>query len=80
MASPIIEVLGWLGGVCLLAAYALVSTRRLQAQSPLYHVANATGSILLLVNAYIHEAHPVVLVNLVWFTIAAYSLVWHHRT
>lgn len=69
-----IDIAGWTGVVSLLAAYALVSTRRLEGDSPLYQALNALGSLLLIVNSGYYRAFPSVGINVAWIAIALYAL------
>jgi hypothetical protein len=70
----LVDVLGWLGAVCVLAAYGLVSSGRVHGRAPLYQVPNAVGSVLLTVNTYYHHAYPSSVVNVLWLGIALYAL------
>ncbi|MCS7178368.1 MAG: hypothetical protein RML46_11990 [Anaerolineae bacterium] len=69
-----IDVAGWTGVVSLLTAYALVSTRRLEGDSPLYQSLNVLGSLLLIVNSGYYRAFPSVGINVAWIGIALYAL------
>ncbi len=66
---------GWLGAVAVLAAYALVSTRRVEGDSIFFQSLNIIGSIFLMMNSFYFEAFPSVVVNFVWVGIAVYSLM-----
>ena len=70
MTKLFIDIVGWLGASLLLAAYGLVSFRRLRADSFLYQALNALGSLALVVNTLYYHAYPSAFVNLVWITIA----------
>ncbi len=77
-----IDVAGWAGVAALLAAYALVSTRRLEGDSPLYQALNALGSLLLIINSGYYRAFPSVGINVAWIGIALYALArwrWKRR-
>ncbi len=69
-----VDIAGWAGVLALLAAYFLVSTRRLEGDSPLYQVLNAVGSLLLIVNSAYYGAFPSVGINVAWIGIALYAL------
>ena len=73
-ANPLVDVLGWLGAVCVLTAYFLVSAGRVHGRSRLYQVPNAIGSVLLMVNTYFYHAYPSSFVNVLWLGIALYAL------
>ena len=74
-----IDLAGWIGVAALLAAYALVSTRRLEGDSPLYQALNVLGSLLLIVNSGYYRALPSVGINVAWIGIALYALA-RYRT
>jgi hypothetical protein len=74
LARPLVDTLGWLGAVCVLVAYGLVSSGRVHGRAPLYQVPNAIGSVLLTVNTYYYHAYPSSFVNVLWLGIAVYAL------
>ena len=74
LAHPLVDTLGWLGAVCVLVAYGLVSSGRVHGRAPLYQVPNAIGSVLLTVNTYYYHAYPSSFVNVLWLGIAVYAL------
>ena len=70
MAKLLIDVLGWIGALTLIAAYFCVSFRKIAADSALYQFMNAVGSFLLIVNTVYYRAYPSAFVNIVWIAIA----------
>lgn len=75
MELLIFDSLGWIGAFLLLAAYALVSFRRLAADSLVYQSMNVAASILLAVNTIYHGAFPSSFVNIVWTFIAVFAIL-----
>ena len=75
MSKLLINIFGWSGVVALLAAYILVSTRKLEGDSIPYQALNFVGSALLIVNSFYFGALPSVGVNAVWICIAIFALV-----
>lgn len=73
-----VDILGWMGAIMLLAAYAAVSMRRMQGDSPIYQVLNLLGGACLIVNTVYYGAFPSAVVNIVWIGIAVYTLA-HKR-
>jgi hypothetical protein len=69
-----IDLVGWVGAIVLLAAYASVSTRRMQGDSRVYQVLNLIGGACLIINTVYYGAYPSAVVNLVWIGIAVYTL------
>jgi drug/metabolite transporter (DMT)-like permease len=73
--SVLIDVIGWIGAVAILVAYALVSTRKLEGNSTPYQLLNLAGGVCLIVNTIYYKAYPSTFVNLVWAGIAIYTIV-----
>jgi hypothetical protein len=73
--SVLIDVIGWIGAVAILVAYALVSTRKLEGTSTPYQLLNLAGGACLIVNTIYYKAYPSTFVNLVWAGIAIYTIV-----
>jgi hypothetical protein len=69
-----LDVIGWIGVAALLAAYALVSSRRVAGDSVVYQVLNLTGSSFLLINSLYYGAFPSVGVNVAWLGIGLFAL------
>ena len=78
-----IDVLGWIGAIALLGAYAAVSSGRVAGKGPAYQALNLFGSAFLLVNSAYHGALPSAALNIVWIAIGAVTVarIWtrHHR-
>jgi len=72
--NVLIDIAGWVGVAALLAAYALVSTKRLAGDSAAYQLLNLLGSALLIVNSFYYKAYPSVGVNIAWIGISIYAL------
>lgn len=70
MTKLLIDGLGWLGAISLIAAYACVSFRKIAADSALYQLMNAAGSLFLIINTVYYHAYPSAFVNVVWIIIA----------
>jgi hypothetical protein len=68
------DAVGWLGAASLLVAYAMVSSRKMEADSASYQVLNIVGSILLVANTIFYRAYPSSFVNLIWAGIAVFSM------
>lgn len=70
----LIDILGWIGAVCLLLAYFLVSRKKLAGDSLNYQLLNLVGGGLLTINSLYYGAFPSVAVNVVWIGIALFTL------
>lgn len=75
----LLNVLGWIGAFLLLLAYALVSFKKLEADSPTYQLLNISASVLLLVNTLYYGAYPSSFVNAVWTVIAFFAILTIRR-
>ena len=69
-----LEIVGYAGAVCILAAYFLLSIGKITS-GRVYHVLNLIGALGLLINGAVHAAWPSVILNVVWTGIAIFSLV-----
>ena len=75
MESLLLNVFGWIGAFLLLLAYALVSFKKLEADSQTYQWLNITASVLLLINTIYYGAYPSSFVNAVWTVIAFFAIL-----
>lgn len=75
MEAVLFDSLGWIGALLLLLAYALVSFKKLAADSLWYQGLNVTASILLAINTLYHRAYPSSFVNIVWTFIAIFAIL-----
>ncbi|WP_299039478.1 hypothetical protein [uncultured Pseudokineococcus sp.] len=69
---------GYLGGLLVLAGYALTSSGRLASTSPAAQAVSTTGALLLLANGVALAAWASVGVNAAWIAIGAVA-VWRGR-
>lgn len=74
-SNLLIDIIGWLGVAGLLTAYGLVSAKKLVGDSAVYQWLNLLGAGLLIVNSFYYGAFPSVGINVVWITIAVYTLI-----
>jgi hypothetical protein len=70
-----IDVLGWIGALQILTAYALISLKKVEGDSLFYQLLNIVGSIFLVINTYYWKAFPSTLVNVVWAIIAVFAII-----
>ena len=71
----IVDIVGWIGSILVIAAYALNIYGKLSPESIPYYVLNIAGSTGLIINTVYHHAIPSVVVNVVWIGIALIALV-----
>ena len=75
MNTFLVDILGWIGAVALLAAYALISAHKVKSHSWLYQGLNLAGSAGLIVNSTYYGAYPSTFVNIIWSGIAIAALI-----
>lgn len=68
------DIAGWTGSVLVVAAYALISSKRVNPDSFLYQSFNLVGSILLIAFTIYKDAWPSASVNTIWAVIALFAL------
>lgn len=71
----LIEILGWIGSICIILAYMLNLNKKLTVDSLAYYVLNIVGSVLLIVNTAWHRAYPSMAINIVWVIIPVVTIV-----
>jgi hypothetical protein len=67
--------IGWTGTLLIVAAYFLVSTKKIGAQSTAYQVLNLLGAMAVGVNVFQQQAWPAFTLQVIWGIIAIASLV-----
>lgn len=72
--ETIIQIIGWVGTICIVAAYALVSSKKLDSTSRGYQVLNLVGAIAVGVSVYHGRVWSAVALQSIWGVIALYSL------
>ena len=71
----LIDTIGWLGSVFVVAAYFSVSYDRFRMSPFLYQALNAAGSFCLIINTAYYRAYPSASVNVIWLLIALIALI-----
>lgn len=79
MLTIIIEIIGWMAAVAVIAAYALISAGKLGGQSRIYQWMNIGGALGLVINTAWHGAWPSTAVNIIWAGIGGAAL-WRIAT
>ncbi|TDI16803.1 MAG: hypothetical protein E2P05_03365 [Acidobacteria bacterium] len=70
----LIDILGWIGAIGLLAAYVLISAKKVEGDSTRYQLLNLVGSFFLILNTLYYGAYPSSFLNLFWIAVALYAL------
>lgn len=66
----LIEALGYIAFVLILAAYTLNISGKIHSSSPVYIWFNLIGGLLFAINTYYHHAYPSAILNVIWVLIA----------
>lgn len=74
-----VEIIGWVGGVFILVAYAMLSSGRLTGRSRLYQGMNIVGAAGFVINSGMNGAFPSAVLNVIWIGIGVYALVKNAR-
>ncbi|HZY82109.1 MAG TPA: hypothetical protein VFE50_21440 [Cyclobacteriaceae bacterium] len=69
-----VEVLGWIGAVEVIIAYALNSNGKMKSDSVTFQLLNLTGAIFLIINTWYNAAYPSMVINVIWTVIAIAAL------
>jgi hypothetical protein len=77
--KTLIEVIGWIGALLILAAYGLISAGKLPGRSLSYQVMNVAGAMCLIVNSGWNGAMPSAALNVVWMCIGLFTILQHRR-
>jgi len=70
----LIDILGWVGTILYLVAYALVSMKRVDGDSVVYQGMNITAGALLVIHALCLRAYPSAGLNVAWIGIGMLTL------
>lgn len=75
MSELFIDIVGWVGSIEVILAYALISYHRITAKSLTYQLLNLTGGAFLIINTVYYKAYPSTAINVVWLIIASVAIV-----
>jgi len=71
----IIEIIGWLGSLMVICAYAMNIFKKLSSDSITYYLLNILGSGFLIVNTIYHHAWPSAAINIIWIVVGISALL-----
>jgi hypothetical protein len=74
MLTIVIEIIGWLGALLILVAYALLSAGKLTANDRAYQWVNVVGAAGFIINSGWNGAMPSAALNVVWVGIGLAAL------
>ena len=75
MFPIIIDILGWIGSIEVVAAYGLNSYQKIKSDSLTFQTLNFSGAIFLIINSVYKEVYPFTFINSVWAVIAIVAIV-----
>lgn len=70
----LINTLGWIGSIFIIAAYWFNSQGKMESTSIWYQMLNLLGGLFLSLNCFYFQVYPSAVLNLVWILIAMASL------
>lgn len=73
-AKILIEIVGWIGAVLILTAYALNSSGKMKASDRSYQIMNVVGAAAFIINSGYNHAFPSAALNVVWMGIGIFAL------
>jgi len=71
----LMEVVGWIGAILILAGYGLLTAGRLTAKSPAYQWMNVVGALGFIANSAWNGAWPSAVLNIIWVGIGVVALI-----
>lgn len=71
----IIDILGWIGSVLLIAAYALNSYQKIRSDSYTFLLLNIVAGVFLIIYSWYYTAFANTFINVVWVIIAVPALI-----
>lgn len=69
-----VDILGWIGTFLYLAAYLLISLKKVDGDSVRYQGMNIIAGVLLVVNTLYWKAYPSLGLNAAWIAIGLFTL------
>ena len=76
--AVMVDILGWMGAVVILFAYAMVSFKKVEGDSILFQSLNIGASILLAINTLYWRAYPSLALNAAWILMGLVALGRRH--
>lgn len=69
-----LDFVGVVGSLLICAAYLAVSLQRVNPEGFPFHIANASGSIMLLISLYFRPNPGAILIEVLWLAIAGFGI------
>ena len=71
----LIDVIGWMGSIAVVAAYGLNSYQRIKSDSLVFLLLNFLGGVALIIYSVYYTAYANTFINIVWVMIAIPALI-----
>jgi hypothetical protein len=71
----LIDIIGWVGSVLLIAAYALNSYQKIKSDSFTFLILNIVAGLFLIIYSWYYTAFANTFINVVWVIIAVPALI-----
>ncbi len=71
------ELAGWIGVLCILVAYGLLSSEVVAVSDVSYHALNLIGGVGIIIDALADKNYQPVVLNIFWIAIAIFAVVKH---
>jgi hypothetical protein len=71
----VIDIVGWVGSVLILAAYGLNSYQKIKSDSLGYYLLNLSGGICLIIYSIQKEAFANTFINVIWVLVAIPAII-----
>ena len=71
----LIDIIGWIGSVAVIAAYGLNSYQKIKSDSYLFLILNLVGGIFLIIYTYYLKTYASTFINVVWVIVAIPALI-----
>jgi len=71
----LMEVVGWIGAVLILAGYGLLTAGKVTARSISYQAMNVVGALGFIANSAWNGAWPSAVLNIIWVGIGVVALI-----
>ena len=71
----LMELVGWIGAVLILAGYGLLTAGKETAKSPSYQWMNVVGATGFIANSGWNGAWPSAILNVIWVGIGVFALI-----
>ncbi|MBX2945268.1 MAG: hypothetical protein KF725_05500 [Cyclobacteriaceae bacterium] len=71
----LIDVIGWIGSIMVIAAYGLNSYQKVKSDSLIFLLLNMVGGICLIIYSVYYTAYANTFINVVWVIIAVPAII-----